>query len=287
MNDNILSNIDNSFESYQRIIDFYNENKDSFFETINLSLEKWFAANFSAALGAILDKLQKNLNEISFNFIQSDIKTIIQKNGFLSHFGYPKIPDINFTTIKYLKLKATDGRFFNAYVVNELLNRPELPEMTLQLKKKITESIYEIFVNAQIHSETDFIYTCGQFYPKKNKIEFTIVDTGIGFKNRVNKRFNTNLSSIKAIKWATIEGHSTKLGISGGIGLAILKEFILKNKGKIQIISDDGFYQFNADGEEYKIFTGAFPGTIINMQFRTDDNSSYSLASEESLEDIF
>ncbi|MDR4507873.1 MAG: hypothetical protein MRJ65_06500 [Candidatus Brocadiaceae bacterium] len=45
--------------------------------------------------------------------------------------------------------------------------------------KKITESIYEIFVNAQIHSETDFIYTCGQFFPNKHMIEFTIKDTGI------------------------------------------------------------------------------------------------------------
>ena len=74
----------------------------------------------------------------------------------------------------------------------------------------IAESIYEIFVNAQIHSSTDYIYTCGQFFPRKHKIEFTIVDTGIGFKNAINNRFNGTLSSIQAMKWALKDGITTK-----------------------------------------------------------------------------
>ncbi len=159
--------------------------------------------------------------------------------------------------------------------------------MSSALKKKITESIYEIFINAQIHSETDFIYICGQFFPKKNNIEFTITDTGIGFKNRVNGRFKTNLSSVQAIKWAINDGHSTKLGISGGIGLAILKDFVIKNKGKIQIISNDGFYQLDAEGEQTGHFSGSFPGTIVNMHFSTDDTTSYLLTDEASYEDLF
>ena len=65
------------------------------------------------------------------------------------------------------------------------------------VKEKIVEAICEIFVNAQIHSETEFIYTCGQFYPQNNKIEFTIVDTGVGFRENVNKRFQSNLSAQK------------------------------------------------------------------------------------------
>ena len=159
--------------------------------------------------------------------------------------------------------------------------------MTLALKKKITESIYEIFVNTQIHSETDFIYTCGQFFPKKHTIEFTVTDTGIGFKNRVNRKFHRNLSSVQAITWAIRDRNSTKQGISGGIGLAILREFVTRNEGKIQIISDDGFYQLDSQGEQTRQFSGSFPGTIINMLFRTDDVASYSLISEVSLDDLF
>jgi len=283
----MLYNIDTSFESYEQLIRLFQENKNRIFETIHVSIQKWFSANLCAALGGILDQLINGLNEIRFDTIQQDIQRIIQKNDFLSYYGYQKIEDVNNTTIKYLKLKPSDGRFFHPYVVNELLNRPELPDMTSQLKKKITESIYEMFVNAQMHSETKFIYTCGQFFPLKHKIEFTVVDIGIGFKNRINRRFGRSLTSTQAIKWAVIDGNSTKEDISGGIGLAILKDFIHVNKGKIQIISDDGFYQFDSTGEQYKLFSGFFPGTIINMQFKTDDIASYSLANEEEMENIF
>jgi len=283
----VLNNIDTSFESYQQLIRLYVENKDKFFDTIEINFQQWFSANLCSALGAALDKLINGLNTIRFNHIPPLTQTIIQKNDFLSHFGYKRLSDTNNTTITYLKLKPADGKFFHKYVSGELLNRPELPIMSPALKKKIAESIYEIFVNAQIHSETDFIYTCGQFFPKKNNIEFTITDTGIGFKNRVNKRFKKNLSSVQAIKWAINDGHSTKLGISGGIGLAILKEFVIKNKGKIQIISDDGFYQLDAQGEKIRQFSGSFPGTIVNMQFLTDDTASYSLVSEVLPEDLF
>lgn len=282
-----LNNIDSSFESYQQLINLYNKNRESLFETIELSFQQWFAANLCSPLGGILDKLLNDLNTIQFNHIPPKIRTIIQKNDFLSHFGYQKRIDTNDTTIKYLKLKPTDGRFFHGYVVNELLNRPELPAMTSALKKKISESIYEIFINAQLHSDTDFIYTCGQFFPTKQSIEFTITDTGVGFRNRINKRFGSTLSSVQAIKWAVRDGHSTRQGISGGIGLAILREFITRNRGKIQIISDNGFYQLDANMEETKLFSGSFPGTIINMQFKTDDMSSYSLANEAMSDDIF
>ena len=282
-----LRNIDTSYDCYNQLISLYNDNKHKFLDTIEISFDQWFGANMSAALGGILDKLVSNFNTIIFVDIPPNIRTIIQKNGFLSYYGHQLIPDSNNTTIKFLKLKPTDGRFFNRYVVDELLVRPELPGMSAMLKKKITESIYEIFINAQIHSESDFIYTCGQFFPKKHKIEFTITDSGIGFKNKVNKRFGKNLSSVQAIKWATTDGHSTKIGISGGIGLALLKEFALRNKGKIQIISDDGFYQFSAQGEETRLFQSPFPGTVVNVEFCTNDTASYALKSEQSTSDLF
>jgi hypothetical protein len=241
----------------------------------------------TSPLGGLLDRISSNLNTIKFNQIPPDIRIILQKNGFLSHFGYARLIDANNTTIQYLKLKPTDGRFFNQYVVSELLERPELPDLSAALKKKIIESIYEIFINAQIHSETDFIYTCGQFFPKKNKIEFSITDTGVGFQKKVNDRFNCALSPIQAIKWAIGDGNSTKKDISGGIGLAILKEFVIQNRGKIQIISGNGFYQLGENNEEFKEFAGSFPGTIINMQFNTNDKNSYVLAGEFKDDDIF
>ncbi len=282
-----LVEINNTFESYQRLIAFYQEHKDKAFSTIHIELRQWFAANMCSALGGIFDKLAENLNNIEFDYISPEIEKILLKNDFLSFFGRSRVIDNYHTTIRFLKLKISDGKFFNNYVVHELIGRAELPKMSLLVKEKMTEAIYEIFVNAQIHSSSKHIYTCGQFFPKDNRIEFTIVDTGMGFKRKVNETFNSNLSSIQAIKWATEDTHTTKKGVTGGIGLAFIKEFIEKNKGKMQIISDDGFYQFDSRGEKTEIFNGSFPGTIVNLQFRTDDYSSYVLKQEFDKNNIF
>jgi anti-sigma regulatory factor (Ser/Thr protein kinase) len=282
-----IVNINNSFESYQKLISFYQEHKEKEFDTIHLELRSWFAANMCAALGSILDNLSGNMNTISFDYISPDIEKILLKNDFLSFFGRSRIMDNHHTTIRFLKLKPSDGKYFNNYVVHDLVGRAELPQMSSLVKAKITEAIYEIFVNAQIHSQGKQIYTCGQFYPKEHKIEFTIVDNGVGFKRVVNERFKSNLSSIQAIEWATKDRNTTKIGVSGGIGLALLKEFIAINKGKMQIVSDDGFYQFDIQGEQMHFFNGSFPGTIVNLQFRTDDNGSYILQSELDNDNVF
>jgi len=286
---NRLSNIDNSFESYQRLIQFYEENKNKMFSNIHISIEKWFAANMSTALGAVLDKFTALLNDIHFDHITPKIELILLKNDFLTYYGKQRAVDVNNTTIKFQKLKPNDGKYFKNYVIDELIDghMADLPKMSDGVKEKIVEAIYEIFVNAQIHSETKFIYTCGQFFPKMNKIEFTIVDTGIGFRERINNRFGKNLNSTQAIKWAVQDKMTTKIGISGGIGLAVLREFISINNGKMQIVSNDGFYQFDETGETIKKFSGEFPGTIVNLQFRTDDKNNYELKNEVDINEIF
>lgn len=276
----ILSNINDTFESYQQLISFYNKNKDKEFAVISLNLHHWFSANMCSALGGVIDKLSTKLNEVKIEHIDTAIETILHKNDFLSYFGHQRKTDNHHTTIRFLKLNPNDGKYFNNYIVNELMGRGELPKMSPLVKETMAQAIYEIFVNAKIHSESPNIYTCGQFYPKDNRIEFTITDIGIGFKNKINRRFNKELTSIQAITWAIQDKHTTKEGITGGIGLAILKEFIEKNKGKMQIISDDGFYQFDTTGEQTKLFMGSYPGTIVNLQFKTDDDSSYQLTSE-------
>ncbi len=283
----VISNIRNDFPSYQLLANLYQKHADDFFENIPLELRFWFSANMASALGAVLDKLTGNLNGISFSHIDSAIQLILQKNDFLSFYGYPRAIDNHSTTIQYMKLKPTDGKFFSQYVTDELLDRTELPQLSAALKEKMTEAIYEIFVNAQIHSETEHIYTCGQFFPAKNRIEFTITDVGIGFQEKIRRRFGKVLTAVQAIKWAVQDRHTTKQGVTGGIGLAILREFIVKNKGKMQIVSADGFYEYSHRGEVSQTMLAKYPGTIVNLQFCTDDQATYLLASEANVNDIF
>lgn len=277
---NELRNIDTSFESYAQLVTLHHEHKDDFFETIEVTLKQWFGANMAAPLGAVLDKLSSPLNTIKLTEMDSDIQSILQKNHFLSHFGFANQADTYSTTIPYQKLKPSDGRFFMDYVQKGLLARTELPHMSDGLKRKMAESIFEIFVNAQMHSESEHIYTCGQFFPKKEKIEFCITDAGIGFKEKMIRRFGQSVSSLDAIRWAVEDKHTTKQDVSGGLGLALLKEFIMKNKGKLQIVSDLGFYELSTDHEEAKQLPHRFPGAIINVQFLTNDKTNYYLSSE-------
>jgi hypothetical protein len=254
---------------------------------IHIELHQWFSANMSATLGAILDLFTKNLNDIYFDYIPPKTEQILLKNDFLTYYGKNREMDTNHTTIRFQKLKPADGKYFKTYVIEELIGRSELPSMSIALKEKMVEAIYEIFVNAKIHSETENIYTCGQFFPNKHKIEFAIVDTGIGFRNKINKRFIRYLTAVQAIQWAVEDRNTTKETISGGIGLAILKEFIAVNKGKMQIVSDAGFYEYYNGKISVKSFAGRFPGTIVNLQFCTDDNNNYALKSEIDINDIF
>lgn len=281
-----LSNIHNNLDGYNQLVQLYEEHKDDIFEKIDIEMQVWFDANLSALLGGILDKIKNDgLNDINFTSIKNDIQTILQKNGFLSFYGYPKVYDTNHTTIEYKKIKPSDTRYFNQYLEDELLNRTEFPNMSEAVHDKISESIQEMFINATIHSETEFIYTCGQFFPRDHKLNFTIVDTGIGFAKRIKKDFDMEISSSEAIKWAMVEGHTTKQNVSGGLGLALLKEFITLNKGKIQIISGDAFYELYDNSEKMQKLDGYYDGAVISMTFKTDDSKIYKFASE--IEDIF
>lgn len=283
-----LSNIHNDLNGYNQLLELYNEYKDEILEEIQIELSVWFDANLCAVLGGILDKiLNDGLNSIEFQSISTSIQTILQKNSFLAHYGFDNLYDTYHTTIKYLKLKPTDSRYFSDYVHKDLLNRNELPTMSKAVHEKVAESIHEMFVNATIHSETKFVYTCGQFFPRDHNLIFTIVDTGIGFSKRIEQNLGLNINSCDAIKWAMIEGHTTKQNVPGGIGLALLKEFILINKGRIQIISGNGFYQLSDGVENIYELDNYFDGSVISMTFKTDDNTSYMLANEIDVSDIF
>ncbi len=279
-----IDKIENDFEGYNELINFYALNKEKNFSEINLKLTGWFSAHTCSMLGAILTKLQNKLNSVNIDALKA--KDILERNGFLSFFGNEKKIDYNNTTIPYQVLSIDDDRYFNNYVFKEFLGKSDLPNMTEGLKKKMTESIYEIFINAKIHSQTDKIFICGQYFPYLHKIEFMLTDIGVGIKNVINTRFNSNLTAIQAIDWAIEDRNTTKNGISGGIGLALLYEFIQKNMGKIQIVSNEGFWELNTEGIIKSSFENEFPGTMINIMVRTDDKNSYMLY-DEIPEDIF
>lgn len=282
----VLSNIHNDLVSYNQLIKLYQERKDDAFETIELELRQWFDANLCSVLGGIIDKIKNDgLNEVKFKYLENNIQAILQKNSFLTFYDHVKLHDLNKTTIEYKKLKPSDTRYFSQYLEDELLNRAVFPNMSDAVHEEISASIQEMFINAKMHSETEYIYTCGQFHPKRNELNFTIADTGIGFAKRIEKDFHVAIDSSDAIKWAMIDGHTTKKGVSGGLGLALLKEFIAKNHGKIQIVSGDAFYEFSHQKETVMKLNYFFDGAVVSMTFKTNDTRTYKFTHE--LEELF
>lgn len=282
--------IESDFAGYNTLVDFGDAADGLVFDEITLDFEKtkWFEANLTAVLGAILNKTQSGLNDVKIVNLDKNMEKLLLRNYFLSHFGGSKIPDYYDTTIKYRKFKMTEEKLFKEYLDRELLSKKAMPGMSSLLRKKINESIFEIFNNAVIHGNCQNIFSCGQYYHKKKRLDFTMVDLGKTIKANVNEYLRDDLSGEVAIKWAVGEGHTTKRGqIPGGLGLSLIREFIGKNNGKIQIVSADGYWEQKEGNETGKQFLRVFPGTIVNLEFNIADKSYYRLSSEIDPQNIF
>lgn len=287
-----LPQIYHNFTGFDTLAYLHEQTKECFFDDVEIDMRevKWFDADMCAAFGAILYSLGKRLNEVRLIHIPQKVKTILSKNGFLSHYGVAEIPDRWETTIAYQRFNVEDARYFFDYIENKFVHRSEIPEMSPELSKKFCESIFEIFVNAVLHSYTKLgIFSCGQFFPKRNRLDFTVADLGIGIRQNIINYTGFKFSSEDAIIWATKEFNTTKRSnLPGGLGLKILCDFIDLNDGCIRIVSDAGYWRRRGSKTVTKPLNYPFPGTVISVEINTADTSVYRLAPEDlNPEDIF
>jgi hypothetical protein len=253
-------------------------------------ITEWFDPNLSAVLGAICALTKEKGKKITITRINADLSKDLRQNLFLCEFGYECLVENSGTIITYRKFTPYEDIEFMDYIRNELLSKPDFPKHSKLLGKKINESIFELFENARTHANCKQIYTCGQYYPdtKTKRLDITIVDMGKTIKANVNEYLKQHLSGSEAIEWALEYGHTTKTGtVSGGLGLDIIFEFIKLNNGKIQIVSSDGYWEYHRGVIEKRLFEKPFPGTIANIEFNLDDDKSYKLKEEISLDEIF
>ncbi len=276
---------------FRALVCLHAQTKDCFFDDIDIDMSttNWFDADMCAAFGAILYRLSENLNTVKLTNIRTNVASILSKNGFLSNYGREKIPDRWGTTIRYQRFDVKDDRYFSGYIENELMQRSEIPAMSPGLLKKFRESIFEIFSNAVLHSQTRLgIFSCGQFFPTRNRLDFSVTDLGIGIRRNVKENAGLDLTPEGAITWATEGCNTTKRGqIPGGLGLKLLGEFINLNGGRIQIVSDAGYWQQAGSQTVTARLNEPFPGTVVSVEINTADKRSYALSSELSETDIF
>jgi K+-sensing histidine kinase KdpD len=161
------------------------------------------------------------------------------------------------------------------------LKQKGVTNLSDKVLKIVSKNIIELFDNTREHSKsTQGIYIAGQFFKEKQKFDFTIVDMGVGIVENVNSFLNEKLKSGEAIHWAMQKQNSTRIGEPGGLGLALLKELIMKSNGKIEVISNDGYYFIKNQEEGFEDLDIIFQGTIINIEFNID-GQIYSLKDED------
>lgn len=286
-----LSNIRHDKDGFEALVYLYAQTKECAFEVVEINMEtaKWFDADMCSAFGAVLYYISENINTVKLTNLHSGVEKILSKNGFLSHYGRASVPDNWGTTMPYKRFDVKDDRLFAQYIETELMHRSEMPMMSSELSKKFRNNIFEIFSNAVLHSRTkDSIFSCGQFFPKKHMLNFSVADLGVGIRQNVEEYTHVNWSPEEAIAWAFTTGHTTKRGeIPGGLGLKLLQEFIDLNDGRIQIVSDAGYWQRQHKETTIGRLSEIFPGTVVNIEINTADNQSYALSSELSGNDIF
>lgn len=256
---------------------------------IDMSHVAWLDADMCAPLGAVLYRIGHQGNTIQLVNLQPQVERILSKNGFLSHYGRVPVRDTYGTTIPYQRFDAKDDRFFASYIESKFVNRMELPRMSSGLVKRFRESVFEIFSNAVIHSQSTLgIFSCGQLFPKRNRLDFSVADLGIGIRRNVLDHTDLDLPADQAIVWATSERNTTKRGpIPGGLGLKLLREFITLNEGRIQIVSDAGYWSLEKGSMQTALLSAPFPGTVVGIEINTADRRPYALASEVKETDIF
>jgi hypothetical protein len=221
--------------------------------------------------------------------MQPDVERALARNGFLSSYGRNAVPDRWGTTLPYQRFDPEDDRYFADYIDTKLIRRTELPLMSSALLKKLSESLFEIFSNAVIHSGTKMgIFACGQFFPKRDRLNFSVADLGIGIRRNVLDNTGLTLNAAEAIAWATTGRNTTRRGaIPGGLGLKLLVQFIDLNGGSLQIASDAGYWRHEKGENRIVQLPRPFPGTVVSMEINTADKQSYVLSSEVEETDIF
>jgi signal transduction histidine kinase len=284
-----LPTIYSNQEGYEYLAELAKATHSLFADRVELNFSRvgFFDANMAAPLGAILARIADDLNSVEIVDVPPLIERVLRKNRFLTQYHYQSLDDSNRTTMPFRRLQLSDEGLFEDYVKRELRGKG-IPRMSEGLGKVFKKKVFEVYQNAVIHSGSTLgIFVCGQFFPQKQKLDLTITDAGIGIRENVRRFLRAKISSVGAIRWALKEGHTTKEGSQpGGLGLKFLHEFIQLNKGRIQIASRFGFYEFRKGKETFEKMAADLPGTSVTIEINTGDTAEYCLESEVTPENV-
>lgn len=254
---------------------------------IDISKIRFIASNQFAILGCLLDHYQRahDNTRLFLKDVQPSVLEIMRKNNFGSiHFDMDRLPDTYNTVIPYKVFSVQEINEYRDHINRKIFNRKDLPKMTSMLKSTINDYMLEVFKNVVDHTSSEFVYTCGQFFPKSSMLYFTVADHGETIPYNVLSYFKKNQRQAPSniLDWALQVGTTTSNDqIPRGVGLYLIRKFIQENQGELFIISGKENYELNANKERYLSLCSAFPGTIVTLAFNLNDSVFHSTGSDD------
>lgn len=248
---------------------------------IDMSSLKFIDANLISVFAAILFKKCGDGYQVKLNHIRAEIRDIFKRNHFIPP-NNDELFNPQETVMEFKIFYPYSEIEFIKYINEQLLDKSQFPKMSDRYKKQIRSKIQELFANAVEHGKAKQIYCCGQHFPKKGVMNFTIVNLGTTIVENVNSFLKENLEASKAIEWASKEGHSTAASETNptrGLGLSLLHDFIIKNHGELSILSDNGFWSIKNQKQSSQEIEKKFLGTIINIIVNVNDPKEYEMQS--------
>lgn len=241
--------------------------------------------NAVAFLGGLirLTQYQGYKVNIQWNTLQQAVHMNLKQNGFIQTFKDSYQKPWKGNSVPYKQFGTFNSSTVSEYLRDQWLGRGWM-NVSDKLKNSIVGSMHEIFVNAFEHSHSEIgVVSCGQRFPKRDELNLTIVDFGIGIPTNVTNFLQKGIDAIHALEWAFKRGNSSRSGDgqSRGLGLDLLREFVQLNQGQLKVFTHDTYAEIDSNGIRFQQNDSFFRGTVFHIQLICDE-SYYQFDNEHS-----
>lgn len=270
--------INNDFKT----IEFFNTLLSDNNKEILYSMEKvrFFDASLVTYFHSINQQLFKTHDNIFYDKITNEIEAFFLKNKYAKNFNIKYLnlylEDKHKTYIEFTTIKKNDEDAF--YIIQKNILNKNLINFNDEMQSAFLGLIGELANNSHEHGQTDKAFFCGQYFPRKKMLSFSISNLGTTIVENVEKATlkKNNFNNEDILSWIFELGTTTREdGTSGGQGLYELKNLVINLKGSITVISGFDYFHLNENGKVYKELKNKYAGTTFIISIFYDRGEKY------------
>ncbi len=210
----------------------------------------------------------------------SNVHNLFQKNGWYYYISPHNFPPESSSTYRYgLHRFSTDEELNNTvnYLLGWVLQTGKFAKGVPQAFEWMTN---ELAGNVLVHSKAKHGWVEVALYPDNKILSIVVCDTGIGIPNSMRQAFPDLRSDLDALEKAIQKEVTSKPDFGQGNGLSGSIALALEGKGHFLVAS--GHAKLKVDGTDDKVRPRkepfSFPGTLIDLQIKIDNEISLSQA---------